>query len=314
MSAEEAAATTVAEDGGAASKSGRDLVALIRPYLVYAPGVVLLASLGVGYVYGPALAILTLAVCSLALAIAMLWESLRAAFGETALTPEEAFSIGAPSAEEEQKRAVLRAIKDLDFEHAVGKISDEDYRRYRARYRREAKRLLRLIDEQAAPERIKVEALVGRRLVAAGLADPDPRWEQESGEQENEPDKKKGKKRRKKKRKKKKEQPSARSSKAAATTAEDEELPSDATAQSNEESEAERLAEAGQLDEMDPAADSEPSDAQPEAEPSSPTEQEDHAEATQASNLCPACGTANDEDAVFCKRCGQSLADEEQEA
>ena len=44
--------------------------------------------------------------------------------------------------EEEQKRAVLRALKDLEFEHSVGKIDDADYaemldrvcRAYRARW------------------------------------------------------------------------------------------------------------------------------------------------------------------------------------
>lgn len=127
-----------------------------------------LATVLAGVLVGPAVGILILAGGTLIGAIALFWSSLRALFGETKLSPEDAFAIGAPSVEEEQKRAVLRAIKDLEFEHAVGKISKQDYDNLIARYRSEAKRLLRLIEQKAQPERDAVEHLVTEHLAARG--------------------------------------------------------------------------------------------------------------------------------------------------
>ena len=133
------------------------------------PWLCVMGALGSGYVYGPGVAILVLAAGTLLGAISLLWRSLRAAFGQTELTAEDALSLGAPSAEEEQKRAVLRAIKDLDFERGVGKISKEDYDVLMAQYRRKAKLLLRAIDERATPEREKVARIVAEHLENAGI-------------------------------------------------------------------------------------------------------------------------------------------------
>ncbi len=137
------------------------------------PWIVLLAATVGGLWHGPAFAVLALAAGALIAAIALLWTSLRDAFGETQLTVEDAFALGAPSAEEEQKRAVLRAIKDLEFERGVGKLADEDYQELMARYRAEAKRLLRSIDEKASPERKRVEGLVANRLLEHGIEPTD---------------------------------------------------------------------------------------------------------------------------------------------
>ncbi|MFP6683795.1 MAG: hypothetical protein VB934_03745 [Polyangiaceae bacterium] len=143
------------------------------------PWIVLLAATVGGLWHGPAFAVLALAAGALIAAIALLWTSLRAAFGDTQLTVEDAYGLGAPSAEEEQKRAVLRAIKDLEFERGVGKLADEDYEELMARYRAEAKRLLRSIDEKASPERKRVEGLVTDRLLVAGIEPTDEEDERE---------------------------------------------------------------------------------------------------------------------------------------
>jgi hypothetical protein len=95
--------------------------------------------------------------------------------GETPLTLDEALSLGAPSAEEEQKQAVLRALKDLEFERSVGKITEDDYRELSQRYRSEAKALLLLVDRDLAPSLKKAEALVADRLGSVPRATaPDP--------------------------------------------------------------------------------------------------------------------------------------------
>jgi len=51
---------------------------------------------------------------------------------------------------EERKKAIYAQIKDIDFDYATGKLSDEDYQELRARYKREAASVLREIDEVQA--------------------------------------------------------------------------------------------------------------------------------------------------------------------
>ena len=143
----------------------RAVVAAARQHAtVGVPLIVIAAMLVAGKLYGPSAGVLVLAGAALAAAIGTFWTSVRALVGETALSSEDAFALGAPSAEEEQKRAVLRAIKDIEFERSVGKLAEDDFAALHARYRAEAKRLLSRIDEGARPQRARVEALVQRRL------------------------------------------------------------------------------------------------------------------------------------------------------
>src|SRR3954454_13964445 len=129
-----------------------------------APLLTLLAAITAGTLFGVQLVVLTLAAAALLLVIWLLWSSVQALAGESELTFEEAFSFGARSAEEEQKRAVLRALKDLEYERSVGKISEEDYHEYAARYRAEAKRLIQNLNENLAEGRKQVEHELERRL------------------------------------------------------------------------------------------------------------------------------------------------------
>jgi len=129
-----------------------------------APLITLLAAIVAGTLFGVQLVVLTLAAAALLLVIWLLWSSVQALAGESELTFEEAFSLGARSAEEEQKRAVLRALKDLEYERSVGKISEDDYHEYSARYRTEAKRLMQSLDENLAESRKQVELELERRL------------------------------------------------------------------------------------------------------------------------------------------------------
>ena len=129
-----------------------------------APLITLLAAITAGLLYGVQLVVLTLAAAALLLVIWLLWSSVQALAGQSELTFEEAFSLGTRSAEEEQKRAVLRALKDLEYERSVGKISEDDYHEYSARYRAEAKRLIQTLDENLAVGRQQVEHELTRRL------------------------------------------------------------------------------------------------------------------------------------------------------
>jgi hypothetical protein len=204
------------------------------------PVLAICGALIAGWVQGPPMAILVLAAGALVAVIATFWASVRTLVGETALTGADAYALGAPRAEEEQKRSVLRALKDLEFERSVGKISDEDYKVLVAKYRAEAKRLLRLLDTENDPGRQKVEALVAKRLRREGLVD-EGLLAAEAGL----PPLRKGKKRKK-----------------------------------------------------------DPADGTPAVERSAGPEEASRAEA----RACESCGTANDADAVFCKKCGARQA------
>lgn len=129
------------------------------------------ASIALGATRGPGTAILVLAGGALFAAIWVFWASVRTFFGEVPLSGADAYALGAPRAEEEQKRAVLRALKDIEFEHRVGKISDADYRELVARYRAEAKRLLRSLEAAEGPLRDAALARAAARLADAGLED-----------------------------------------------------------------------------------------------------------------------------------------------
>jgi len=264
-----------------------------RPFL---PFVVLLGAALLGFLRGPGAALLTLASGVLILAISMLWGSLRVLVGDAPVDPAllvRGMVVGAPSAEDEQKRAVLRALKDLDLQHSLGQLTEEDYEELRGQYRREATRLLRHMDEVLAPARKKAEALIEAHLAAGPAPDEKPR----------------GKKR------KRREQDEAADVEGKPGPSGD--TPEERPAQTN--------AEPAPASESMRAIRSEPSrapeGARSEEPPRPPSlrpplvslvsaQSMDMSDVlTVRSRLCGECATSNDQDAWFCKKCGSRLAE-----
>jgi hypothetical protein len=108
--------------------------------------------------------LLLLAFCLLLLAISLLWSSVTTVGQTEGVSLEEALDIAAPARDEERKLAVLRGIKDLDYERGLGKVSEQDYQQLVQRYRREAKRLLERLDTNEASLRQKAIDLVQEQL------------------------------------------------------------------------------------------------------------------------------------------------------
>lgn len=212
--------------------------AIARAARIGLPAATVAGCVAAGAIQGPAAGILVLAAGALVGVIATFWGSIRTLVGETPLEAADAYALGAPRADEEQKRAVIRALKDLEFERGVGKISEEDFAELTAKYRAEAKRLLRSIDAEALPHRQEVEALVERRLRREGLLDG----------------------------------------------ASDGDLPK-----------VSRRADNGEA----AATNSTPASSRKKRK------REKRAAAAKAETTCAACGTKNDPDAVFCKKCGE---------
>ena len=149
----------------------RDLERFLASATAWIAPVTVLAALVGGASAGLAPALLILAGGMLLGAVSLLWSSLGRLTGESPLTLEEAVGLGAPSPEEERKRSILRALKDLEYERSVGKISEEDFAELSTRYRTEAKALLRSLEAELAPRREKAEAKLRARLEKEDISD-----------------------------------------------------------------------------------------------------------------------------------------------
>ena len=147
-----------------------DLLLRARPFT---PLLLAAAVIGAALTRGLGLSLLVLAGGMLLYAIGSLWASVQSLGDDAALSLDEALALAAPSAEEEKKRSVLRALKDLEYERNVGKIGEADYLELSTRYREEARRLLRELNDAELPARARVEKLLARRM--GGASPPPPR-------------------------------------------------------------------------------------------------------------------------------------------
>ena len=162
-------ASARAEDGGPRAPTQPMSIWVMAGF----PVVTILAA-GFAYAFqGAGGALVVLAGGALVVGIAMFWASLRVLVGEAPLLAGDAYAIGVPTTEQEQKIAVVRALKSIDLS-AASKISEGDYVALIARYRVDAKRLLRILDERASPGRQRVEALLHERLLQEGLLASEP--------------------------------------------------------------------------------------------------------------------------------------------
>ena len=71
---------------------------------------------------------------------------------------------------EREKNLVLRSIKELEFDHAMGKVAEGDYEEMVGRLRSRAVRLLEQLDNSASGYREIIERELASRLVKAGTA------------------------------------------------------------------------------------------------------------------------------------------------
>lgn len=128
----------------------------------------------VGFLAGLGSALLVLAATALLGTIALLWASVRTLGGDAPLSTRFE-ALGARrhgvDALAERKRRVLRALKDLENEHALGKLDDGDYSTLQTRYRDEAKAVMREIDVQVSPLRAEAERVAQAYLAKKGLGD-----------------------------------------------------------------------------------------------------------------------------------------------
>lgn len=138
-----------------------------------APVVIVVGAALFWVVRGAGAGILVLAGGLVIAVIAALWQSVRVLTGDAELSLESTLALGEVTHEDEGKRAILRALKDLEYEHAVGKLSDDDFKQLTAQYRAEARKVLRALDASLEGQRKRATALLEERLAKVDLAPPD---------------------------------------------------------------------------------------------------------------------------------------------
>ncbi len=141
------------------------------------PAASLVGAVAVGLLSNLGSALLVLAAGGLLGAIAFFWASVRTLTGDAPLPTNLAAAVSTQRAGvdslADRKRAALRALKDLEAEHAIGKIDDADYQVLVAQYREDAKAVLRLMDERLSPAREEAERIAKAYLEGRGLGSLD---------------------------------------------------------------------------------------------------------------------------------------------
>ena len=74
-----------------------------------------------------------------------------------------------------QKEQLLLALREIDFDHASGKLNDRDHAALKASYQARAIQVLKALDEDEQRWRAKAEALLAAHLKRAGVASAPPR-------------------------------------------------------------------------------------------------------------------------------------------
>ena len=110
-------------------------------------------------------AFIALSTVALFSAIAFLWASLRSILaGEHGKYVQQSAAMRARAELVIEKDALLRSLKDLEFERAVGKLSDEDFARLDAQFRAKAKIILKQLDDDLKEHRDKAQKLLDEEL------------------------------------------------------------------------------------------------------------------------------------------------------
>lgn len=131
------------------------------------------AALAVGASSGIATGLLVLAGGVVLGAVAAAWASVRTLTGDAPLphSLEAAeMRLGAADSRVARRTMLLRALKDLESERAIGKLSEDDYESVAPRYREELKALLKEIDAELSPHRPRAEHLAAAHMRKVGLA------------------------------------------------------------------------------------------------------------------------------------------------
>jgi ribosomal protein L40E len=144
-------------------------------------------ALAVGAVASVGSSLLVLAAGALLGAIGLFWASVRTLSGDAPLPASfEGLPVDRPGVDAlvEEKLRSLRALKDIENEHEIGKINDADYDALLAHYRDEAKAVMRKMDVEVAPFREEAER-IATDFLKKSIRDPAAQKPITAGESES---------------------------------------------------------------------------------------------------------------------------------
>ncbi len=108
---------------------------------------------------------MTLAAVMVATGLAALWQSFRGVLGGgPAATGAFGSELPERVALEAEKRTLLRSLKDIEFDRQLGKVSDADFDRLNKAYRRRAKRVLQLLEQDLQPYMERAEREIAKAM------------------------------------------------------------------------------------------------------------------------------------------------------
>jgi hypothetical protein len=156
------------------AKAQLDERRVARAVAIGLPIVTVTLAAATGVIASVATAILVLTAGALMGVVALFWASLRVLSGDAPLPPElEALDAPAHGVDAlaSRKKMLLRALKDLENERALGKLDAEDFAQVSETYRNELKEVLASIDATLAPYRDKADEAARAHLAAKGLVE-----------------------------------------------------------------------------------------------------------------------------------------------
>lgn len=149
---------------------GRDELARYVPHL--AAAVVLVVAVPLGIVRGVPAVVLWVAFALLAGAVVLFWDALRTALDPTAPGDElDEDDEGVPADLDARKRAALQALKDIEFERSIGRLSEDDFKGLEQKYRDEARAAMKAIDAGLGPWLSKADAMLAKAERSAKKSD-----------------------------------------------------------------------------------------------------------------------------------------------
>jgi hypothetical protein len=121
------------------------------------------------------LVLISLTIASAGLAAAGFYRMMSPLVGDLSIVASEALSERARAVLARDKGLVLRALKDLEFDRAMGKVSQADFDEMSGRLRTRALVLMKQLDEDGSGYRTIIERELSARLAgraAAGVVEP----------------------------------------------------------------------------------------------------------------------------------------------
>jgi hypothetical protein len=116
------------------------------------------------------LVLISLTIASAGLAAAGFYRMMSPLVGEASAIASEALSERTRAVLAREKALVLRAMKDLEFDRSMGKVSQTDFEEMAARLRTRALTLMKQLDEDGSGYRTIIERELSARLAARSAA------------------------------------------------------------------------------------------------------------------------------------------------